>query len=211
MRLPFTAAEFLENFAAYNAAIWPAQIIAWGLGLAVLALAWRREAWAVRAVFACLAVFWVWMGLAYHAAFFAEINAAAYVFGAAFAVQGALFAAAAARPPVRSFRAGGAFVRAAAGALILYGILVYPVIGLAGWQPYPATPMFGVAPCPTTIFTLGLLILAEPRAPVWLAAIPAVWAVIGGSATVLLDVPQDWALLAAAILWLVLSKPWRRA
>jgi uncharacterized membrane protein YjjB (DUF3815 family) len=57
------------------------------------------------------------------------------------------------------------------------------------------TPLFGVAPCPTTIFTLGMLLLSNAS---WrLFAIPLVWSIIGGSAAVLLGVPQDYGLILA--------------
>jgi hypothetical protein len=39
--LPFTAEVLFSLFETYNRAIWPAQLIAYGLGMAVLALALR--------------------------------------------------------------------------------------------------------------------------------------------------------------------------
>jgi hypothetical protein len=58
-------------------------------------------------------------------------------------------------------------------------------------------PTFGV-PCPTTIFTVGLLMLATPR--LWrLSIIPVIWSVIGGSAAFLLGVSADYALPVAGI------------
>ena len=57
---------------------------------------------------------------------------------------------------------------------------------------------FGV-PCPTTILTLGLLLVAE--SPSWnLAAIPIAWAVVAGSAAFLLGVHADIMLFVAAAL-----------
>jgi hypothetical protein len=50
-----------------------------------------------------------------------------------------------------------------------------------------------------TIFTFGVLLLASPPVPWWLLAIPALWAVVGGSAAVLLAVPQDWMLLVGGL------------
>jgi hypothetical protein len=87
--------------------------------------------------------------------------------------------------------------------LVVYSFVVYPLVGLLVTHPYPETPLFGVAPCPTTIFTLGLLLLVRHPRPWVPALIPLLWSVIGGSAAFLLDVPQDLGLLAAAILWLV--------
>jgi hypothetical protein len=62
--------------------------------------------------------------------------------------------------------------------------------------------MFGITPCPVTIFTLGLLLLARPMYW-WLLVIPVLWSLVGGSAAFLLRVPQDWVLLVSgvAVLW----------
>ena len=48
------------------------------------------------------------------------------------------------------------------------------------------------------IFTFGLLMLTRP-VPLILLIIPALWSVVGGSAAFLLNVPQDWALLASGL------------
>lgn len=89
-----------------------------------------------------------------------------------------------------------------ASILLIYSLIVYPLLGLAT-NPYPDTPLFGVVPCPTTIFTLGLLVVASHPRPILLAAVPMLWAAIGGSAAVLLDIPQDWGLFAAGLIWLI--------
>jgi hypothetical protein len=68
--------------------------------------------------------------------------------------------------------------------------------------------VFGVAPCPTTIFTFGILMLAAGPLPLWLAAIPVIWAGIGGTAAVLLNVPEDLGLLVAGVLGAVLLPFW---
>ena len=65
--------------------------------------------------------------------------------------------------------------------------------------------MFGVAPCPTTICTFGLLLLAAGPVPLWLIAIPVIWAGIGSTAAILLAVREDlgllvWCVLAAGLL-----------
>jgi len=67
--------------------------------------------------------------------------------------------------------------------------------------------MFGITPCPVTIFTLGLLLLAAPM-PRGLLAIPFLWSLVGGSAAFLLGVPQDWVLLIAGIaaLWIAFRR-----
>ncbi len=44
----------------------------------------------------------------------------------------------------------------------------------------------------------------------WLLIIPAVWSVIGGSAAVLLSVPQDYGLIAAGLIALGIAVAGRR-
>src|SRR5207248_10939428 len=63
---------------------------------------------------------------------------------------------------------------------------------------YPHTPTFGL-PCPTTIFTLALMMWLERPFPRVLLVIPLTWAAIGGSAAFFLGVPQDLGLLAAGL------------
>jgi hypothetical protein len=193
--LPFTRAEFFELFAAYSAAIWPAQAIAYVLGgVAVAALA-RPGAAADRTIAATLAAMWLWTGIAYHALFFARINALAPAFGAAFVLQGILFAVASLRRPP-SFRRGSRLHHWIGATFVAYAALLYPLLGTALGHTWPALPMFGVTPCPVTIFTFGLLLYAQ-GVPWWLFAVPLLWSLVGGSAAFLLSVPQDWLMLLA--------------
>lgn len=83
-------------------------------------------------------------------------------------------------------------------AFLFYTAVLYPLIGMATGHTYPEMPMFGVTPCPVTIFTFGMLLLTTQRLPRWLLVIPFVfvWSLIGGSAAIALGVTQDWLLLA---------------
>lgn len=193
--LPFTTDEFFEIFAHYNAAIWPAQIGAAALGLVAVVLLFRSGPVASRVIALILATFWLLMGIGYHLLFFTRINTFAYAFGFLFFAQAALlFADGFIRRQVM-FRAEPGWRTWLAWSLIAYGLVIYPLIGLLGSHPYPMTPLFGVAPCPTTIFTLGILLLSNAS---WrLFVIPLVWSAIGGSAAVLLAVPQDYGLILA--------------
>jgi hypothetical protein len=136
--------------------------------------------------------------------FFSPINSAAYGFGLLFICAGILFLVeGVVRRRVEFEWAGG--VRGwFAATLIVYGLIVYPSVSLLWLHAYPAMPLFGVAPCPTTIFTLGVLLLSRYRRPLALSGIPLVWSVIGGSAAILLHVPQDWGLFIAAAAWLAI-------
>ena len=93
-------------------------------------------------------------------------------------------------------------------ALVGYAAVLYPLLGLWLGQPLAEQPMFGITPCPVTIFTFGVLLLAAPVSR-RLLVVPVLWSLIGGSAAILLRVPQDWVLLLCS-LTLVLLAP-RRA
>ena len=60
-------------------------------------------------------------------------------------------------------------------------------------------PTFGL-PCPTLIFTFGLLtwcVRPVPRSVLW---IPAAWALLGSTAAIGFGARQDFGLLPAAII-----------
>ncbi|MEP6908603.1 MAG: DUF6064 family protein [Pseudoxanthomonas sp.] len=90
--------------------------------------------------------------------------------------------------------------------LVAYASIGYPLLGQMFGHGYPAMPMFGITPCPVTIFTFGLFLLTTEPVPRRLLVIPVVWSVIGGSAAFLLSIPQDWPLLVSGVTVLVLLK-----
>ena len=195
--LPFTVDEFFAVFVRYNEAVWPAQWALYGIGVAVVVLAWSSADNKNRWICGLLGVLWIWMGIAYHVAQFSRINPLAYVFAVAFLLEGALFVWWGVRREAPSFslRRGPKWLGAL---LIAYALAGYPALSAALGHRYPATPTFGV-PCPTTIFTLGMLCLAAGPGTRALLVVPVLWAAIGGSAAFLLDVPQDLGLIAAAV------------
>jgi hypothetical protein len=197
--LPFTLDQFLQVFIIYNDAIWPAQIAAYAFGIVAVAALFRPGRAADWLASGVLGVMWLWTGIVYHGLYFSAVNPAAFGFGALFVVQGfALLYAGVLRHNLRfGIRQG---LPALIGAVfILYAAVLYPLIGIATGHGWPAMPMFGVTPCPVTIFTFGLLLLTVRRFSYWLLVIPFVWSLIGGSAAILLDVPQDWLLLLSGL------------
>ena len=191
--LPFSREQFFEVFAAYNSANWGAAVAAYPLALLALVVAWRDAPQAGRWVGAILALMWGWVGFVYQGVYFSQINPIARVFAGAFLLQALLFAIHAAvgrglKSGPRSRR------RSLSGAvMIVYAMAVYPLIGVLAGERYPAMPLFGVAPCPLLIFTFGLLVWAT-GARWWLWVVPLLWSLIGGSAFLVLSIPQDWAL-----------------
>lgn len=196
MNLPFTVEQFLGVFADYNNAVWPAQVLLNLVAAATVVMAIKRTSRTDRGVLLALSFLWVWTGLVYHLIFFAPINPAAYGFGVLFIIQGLLFLWAAFRGRT-SFRAGWGLRQTVGSLLIAYALVVYPLLGMALGHLYPESPTFG-APCPTTIFTFGVL-LWSTGLPRYLLVIPAVWSVIGFTAALALGIREDIGLLVAGL------------
>lgn len=196
---PFTADSYLSLFEAYNSTIWPAQVVAYGLGILAVLLALRPLAQGGRIAFAVLSVFWLWNGIAYHLMHFFQINFAALGFAALFTLQGMLFAAIAIGGR-RSFRFRPDALGWSGLFLCLFALVAYPLLGWLAGHGGPRAAAFGVAPAPTAIFTFGMLLMLEGRAPLTLGVIPLLWSLAAGSAAVLrLGIIEDSSVLLAGI------------
>jgi hypothetical protein len=194
MRLPFTNEEFFDVLAAYNAACWPVVVALWAASVvAVVALLSSRASYD-RWISVLLVIQWAWSAVAYHIAFFTRINPAAWLFAALFLLQAALFARSGLIRRDLSFNMSGTPWATFGWILIVYALL-YPAITIAEHGSMTRVPTFGL-PCPTTIFTAGLLLRAAspPRS---LLIVPILWSAIGGSAAFLLGVSADYALPVA--------------
>ena len=204
--------QFLNVFAEYNAAIWPSQIPLYLLGIAVVIITASRLAWSGRLAMGSLALYWVWMGALYHLAFFRQINPAATVFGALFIVQGALFALAGARDSVH-FGPPQGWSGILGTVFIAYALVVYPILGALTGHAYPRAPLFGVAPCPTAIFTFGILLWARNRVGIYLLIIPFLWSLVGFTAALKLSIREDFGLLVAGLIGtgLLIARVFRKA
>lgn len=206
--MPFTEEQFFEVFQHYNQAVWPAQLLLYGIAITALILAARRGTAHKRYVAALLAVLWAWMALAYHVAFFRQINPAAILFAAFFIAQAALFVwHGAIRQDVEISPKFSAW-RVVGSVLIVYGLLLYPFAAIMIGQRYPAMPTFGL-PCPTTIFTLGILMWTR-SAPVILWIIPVLWALIATQVAIQFGVYEDFGLTLAAAIAIVFLFATRR-
>ncbi|HPP76539.1 MAG TPA: DUF6064 family protein, partial [Armatimonadota bacterium] len=157
-----------------------------------------------RIISATLGLFWVWMGIIYHIMHFSSINPIARLFGVLFVLQGILLVAVGCISDRLKFQFTIKPIPIIGALFIAYSMIVYPLIGTLVGHSYPRAPMFGVAPCPTTIFTLGLLLIASIRIPIYIVIIPLLWFVIATTAAVKLHVPQDFGLGVSAIIGIIL-------
>jgi hypothetical protein len=203
--VPFTREVFLGLFQQYNAAVWPGQLAAYLLGILILLAAVRWHRGSGPLIAAALAAAWVWNGVAYHMVHLATLVWAAWAFGALFVLQGLLFLIAGVLRDRLAFRFEGGVLGWCGIGMALFAMAAYPLLAVLGGQGWARMPPFGLAPCPTTIFTFGVLLLAEPPVPLHLLVILVLWSVIGGSIAWVLGIPQNLALPAAAVLAVVLA------
>lgn len=205
MKLPFTAEQFFDLFRQYNEAVWPAQIVLNLLALAAVGLWiwWRPNSG--RLISAILGLLWAWTGIAYHLIYFTAINKAAFAFGMVFLAGSGAFLWAGVIKGQLAFTSANVIHRILGSVLVVYALLLYPALsGLFG-HGYPAMPTFGV-PCPTTIFTIGMLYLLSAPFPRYVLAAPVMWSAVGSQAAFLLGAYQDFGLLVAGIIAIFLIR-----
>ena len=69
---------------------------------------------------------------------------------------------------------------------------------------YPQTPTFGL-PCPTVIFTFGILLFSITRVRWYVMFIPFLWSLIGFSAAFNLGLEEDYFLVFAGVIAMILQ------
>lgn len=198
--MPFTIEEFLAVMEAYNIAVWPMQIILNLLAVVALLFLITGKKGKSGIINAVLIFLWLWMGFVYHLMYFTEINPAAYLFGALFILQGLIFIYTGfLRLNALKYR----FYRNFRGLLgmlfLLYALIIYPGLANEFGHSYPATPTFGL-PCPTTIFTFGILLFAVRKVYWYVILIPFLWSLLGFVAALELDMKEDLGLVIAGII-----------
>lgn len=193
--------QFIGVIAKYNNAVWPMQIVFYLLAIIAVFFIFRQNRYSSKIISAILGGFWLWMGIAYHWTFFTEINPVARIFGAVFVLEGILFLYYSLIKNNLSFRFNKSVRDYIGIGLISVGLLVYPIIGYIVGHRFPENPTFGL-PCPTTIFTFGLLLLSS-RHSKRLIIIPFLWSIIGFMAAISFGIREDVLLLLSGLIALV--------
>ncbi len=198
MKTPFTIKQFFGVFEHYNLGVFPSQLLLITAGLLSLLLIVRGSS--VRNQFAggLTGLLWLWMGLVYHIIYFSGINPAAKIFGVAFIIEGILilYETFIRKRMVIDIKNGTESYLAFF--FLVFGIFIYPAIGYIITHEAARTIALGL-PCPTTIFTFGILILAKEKIPGYILVIPTLWALIGLSAAIHFEVPQDFLIIVAGV------------
>jgi hypothetical protein len=205
--LLFSPRTYYRLIERYNLAVWPTHLPAFGLGLAIAGLLARPTQGRSRAAAAILAVLWAWVGWLFLARRYATINWAASYLAWLYALEVLLIGwlgvvAVNLRLGWKRDVVGLVGAVLFAGSLALYPFLA-PAVG-RGWTQ---SEVFGIAPDPTALGTLGLLLTAEapPRARWALLATPLVWCLLSGATLWAMGSPEAWIVVPAAVFVVVTS------
>lgn len=210
MSLPFTAEQFFDLFRQYNEAVWPAQLALNLLALVAIGLrVWRRPH-SSRLISGILGILWAWTGVVYHLIYFTSINKAAFAFGAICLAGSGAFLWAGVIKGQLEFSSTVVTHRVVGSVLVAFALLVYPALSAFFGHGYLAMPTFGL-PCPTTIFTIGMMCFVAAPFPRYVLAAPILWSAVGSQAAFLLSVYQDLGLLLAGIIAVFLIVQSKRA
>jgi Family of unknown function (DUF6064) len=211
-KIPFATEQFIQVFEKYNQAIYPFQFalilvaiivpigFCTGRGYAnanaTVFIAASRKPFASKHISSLLGFLWLWAGIVYHLVFFTAISPPAYLFGTLFIVQGLLFLYEGVVMNRLSFQASQNLYSIFGAIFITYALVIYPLIGYALGRTFLASPTFGT-PCPTVIFTFGLLLWTDKRFPLSLLIIPVLWSLVGTSAALSFGIKEDLRLFVA--------------
>lgn len=199
MKPPFTTEQFLAIFTNYNVAVFPMQIIFYFIAFWIIYLVFKPNAKSDKIISVVLAFFWFWMGIVYQIIFFTEINKLAYVFGGLFIFQGLLFIVFGIFQNKFSFQFKNNIYGITGMTLIAFSLIIYPILGCCFGHTYPNSPTFGL-PCPTTIFTFGMLLMNQKKFPILILIIPFIWSVIGYTAVFQFGILEDSSLLMTSLI-----------
>lgn len=205
--LLFSPRTYYRLFELYNAAIWPAQIVAVAVGLAILLLLFRPERTRARSrlLAALLAVCWLWVAIAFHANRYATINWAAVYFAWGFGLEAALLLWTGVVRGRLVFETDARLVRRAGFWIFLFALAVEPLIGTFVGRGWRQIEIFGIAPDPTAVATLGILLLATGRARWELVVIPVTWCAISGATLWAMNAPDAWVPPLAATVAVIMA------
>lgn len=199
--LLFSPRTYYRLIERYNLAIWPAHLFALALGLTIAALLSRTTPGRSRVVAALLAALWAWVGWVFVATRYATINWAASWLAGLFAVEVLLLGWLGVVTGQLCFRWEKDERSRFGAALFAASLCLYPLLGPALGRGWAQSELFGIAPDPTVLATIGLLLLARgsPRVRGAVLAPPVVWCLLSGATLLAMGSPEAWIVLGALV------------
>lgn len=200
--IPFTPEVYFRLFMRLNEAVWPAHLAA---ALVAGLIVWSTIRGRGRTVGILLAICWGWVGWVYHFELYANLNWAGTYSGWAFVVQSVLLMA---------YGVAGRLDRPGEGALdgpsrmalalAVFALVIFPFFSPLNGRGWGGLRVFGIAPAPTALATLGFVLTADQTR--WLlVVIPVLWCLWSGATGWVVGDPSGLIAAGAAVLALAVA------
>jgi Family of unknown function (DUF6064) len=198
--LLFSPRTYYRMLERYNEELWPAHLLTLALGVLIAVLTLRaRMPWS-RIVWTILALLWLWIGWAFLRRRYGTINWAVVYLLPLFGLQALLLLRAGWVGKLSGFDITAAARRRMGLALFAASLVLYPAVASLVGRSWRQAEIFGMAPDPTAIATLGLVLQASSRIPWGLMIVPVVWCLVSGLTLWAMEAPEAWLPPAAALL-----------
>lgn len=178
--LLFSPRTYHRLIELYNAAIWPLQLVGFGLGIAILMLARNAGVRNGRMAAAILAACWLFAAWAFHLRHYATIDWAAPYYAAAFVAQALVMLWQGTLRGGWSFGPSKRLAQSVGRFLVVFALMGQPLLALLAGRRLVEAQFFGVAPDPTAVATLGVLLMLH-RPSVAAMIVPLAWCAISGA------------------------------
>ena len=176
--------EFFNIIALYNLTFWPITLLTILLGLVAIFFVFKKNVYSDRLIVLILAFIWFWVGIIFGFVFYGPwtplvfgfpFPGFGYFYAVIFTLQGIIFLYFGVYRKALSFKFETNILAILGSILILYAIAFYWLVGFATGYPYPFYPIFGTAPCPVVIFTIGLFLWTDKRISPIVLILPTVY------------------------------------
>ena len=190
---------FYKRMLEYNTDVFPLMICSYIFVVFLLVIIGTKIQMKNRLSGFFLSFLFVFIGLITFIYYFGVVHSQYYVWGSLWVLQGIAFFLHSGIKNSMLIEYKKDCKTAVATILLFSALIIYPVIGFLTGHGYPTGPIFGIAPCPVTIFTFALLILNRRAFPITLLIIPFLWSLTGIYAIFFLHVYQDAIEVIAGI------------
>jgi hypothetical protein len=177
--LLFSPRVYWRMFELHNAALWPLHALTLATGIAIVLFVLLRPLRDDRWIVLVLAVLWAFVGWSFLWNRYAAINWAIEYFAPLFALEAILLLLAGTVFSSLTFDRRGV-VGWIGLVLVALGIAAYPFFAPLFGRPWSGAEVFGIAPDPTAIATLGLLLLMRGWPSLLLTPVPILWLLLSG-------------------------------
>ena len=209
--------EFYDLVVSYNEMYLIVIILTFILAIVALLMVFRKNVYSSRFISLTLTILWFWIGIVFGILVFGpfptvlaglEMTGSWYLFGSIFVIHGIVMLYFGVIKDTVSYSWKSDYRHYIGLLIILFGLVIYPFVGVFSGHVFPEYPIFGIMPCPVTLFTIGLLLWSEEKPSVPLFIIPIFWALMGMVPLLFYEVYADIVTILAGIIAIYYYVKW---